>query len=249
MKKKIHLPAVTLVTVTSVEVRHTLAALKYSMRGIDFGKVTFISHEKPIGLPPGVEFCRCSRITDKAAYSRFMIYDLDDYIKTPFCLTIQRDGFVVHPEQWRKEFLEYDYIGAPWSAGQVGADAEGNIIRVGNGGFSLRSKKLLGVARKAGIPFVPCKGSHNEDYLICCVNRKTYLEHGCRFAGVETARYFAHEYSVPEITGITPFGFHQHHDRNRRYPRFPSKLGISLAKRTAAIKKMFRRKKPATGNA
>jgi hypothetical protein len=176
-----------------------------------------------------------------------MIYDLDRYVETPFCLTIQRDGFVVHPEKWRDEFLKYDYIGAPWSTGQVGADAEGNIIRVGNGGFSLRSKKLLGLAGKTGIPFVPADGSFNEDYLICCVNRKIYLEHGCRFADVDVARYFAHEYFVPEIMGITPFGFHQHHDWNRRYPRFPSKLAISLKKRTAAIKKMFRRNKP--GNA
>ena len=29
-------------------------------------------------------------------------------------LTIWTDGFIVHPEMWRDEFLKYDYIGAPW---------------------------------------------------------------------------------------------------------------------------------------
>lgn len=239
MRKKIQLPDVTLVTVSSVDPKHTLAALAYSMRGINFGSVKFISHARPARLPAGVEFCQCGKITDTIAYSRFMIYELHDYITTPFCLTIHRDGFVVHPEQWRNEFLEYDYIGAPWSVEQVGADAEGNPVRVGNGGFSLRSRKLLGVAKKADIPFLPFKESYNEDCLICCANRRMYLEHGCRFAGIDIARYFAHEYAVPETKGIRPFGFHQHHDANKRYRRFPGKLEISFRKRVAYLKKYF----------
>lgn len=45
-------------------------------------------------------------------------------------LIIQDDGFAVNADAWTDEFLQYDYIGACW-----GED-------VGNGGFSLRSKKL-----------------------------------------------------------------------------------------------------------
>ena len=63
---------------------------------------------------------------------------LKKYIDTDFCLIIQGDGFVIHPENWTDEFLKYDYIGAPWRN-----LAHYSFIRVGNGGFSLRSKKLL----------------------------------------------------------------------------------------------------------
>ena len=52
-------------------------------------------------------------------------------------LIIQHDGFILNHKAWDNEFLNYDYIGAPvyWMGNK--------LIEVGNGGFSLRSKKLL----------------------------------------------------------------------------------------------------------
>jgi hypothetical protein len=46
-------------------------------------------------------------------------------------LIVQYDGFAINNEAWIDSFLSYDYIGAPWTDGIVG-----------NGGFSLRSRKL-----------------------------------------------------------------------------------------------------------
>lgn len=43
-----------------------------------------------------------------------MVYELGDYIETDFVMLVHYDGFIVHPELWRDEFLDYDYIGAPW---------------------------------------------------------------------------------------------------------------------------------------
>jgi hypothetical protein len=42
----------------------------------------------------------------------------------------------VNPAAWDPEFLDWDYIGAKWFWAEAGK-------RVGNGGFSLRSYKLL----------------------------------------------------------------------------------------------------------
>jgi hypothetical protein len=48
---------------------------------------------------------------------------------------IHADGFAVNPQAWREDFLQYDYIGAVWPHMPPGSN-------VGNGGFSLRSRRL-----------------------------------------------------------------------------------------------------------
>jgi len=150
--KKKSLDNVTLVTVTSVHLEDTVDALKYCCRGLDFSSVKFISHRKPSNLPNDFIFCRCSLIDSLESYSRFMMYSLKDYIDTAFCLNVQRDGVVIHPEQWKNTFLEYDYIGAPWPIHKNFCDQNDVYHRVGNGGFSLRSKKFLHTPTDLDIP-------------------------------------------------------------------------------------------------
>ena len=48
---KLQLPNVTLAAMTSVNLYETVQALKYSMRGIDFGEVILITDHKPRFLP------------------------------------------------------------------------------------------------------------------------------------------------------------------------------------------------------
>lgn len=43
-----------------------------------------------------------------------MIKELNKYIETDYVLIVQYDGFILNPKAWMDEFLEYDYIGAPW---------------------------------------------------------------------------------------------------------------------------------------
>lgn len=43
-----------------------------------------------------------------------MVKLLDSYIETPHVLVVQYDGFILNPDAWTDEFLEYDYVGAPW---------------------------------------------------------------------------------------------------------------------------------------
>ena len=44
-----------------------------------------------------------------------MVYELGDHIHTDYAMIVHADGFIVHPEMWRDEFLKYDYIGVPGS--------------------------------------------------------------------------------------------------------------------------------------
>ena len=77
---------------------------------------------------------RSPTIRSKEEYSHFMIKELYKYFDTDFVLVIQADGYVLNGKSWLPEFLHYDYIGAPWTY------PDGK--NVGNGGFSIRSKKL-----------------------------------------------------------------------------------------------------------
>lgn len=112
--KKLKLPQVTLVAMTSVNVRATIKAMQYSMRGIDFGDVVLITHKKPFGLPDCIRYSHTDKLNNIDDFNYKMVYELGSHIRTDFALIVHADGFVVHPEMWRDEFLDYDYIGAPW---------------------------------------------------------------------------------------------------------------------------------------
>ncbi len=152
-------------------------------------------------------------------YSKFMIYHLNEYINTDFAITIQHDGFIINPDAWRDEFLNYDYIGAPWPWREQGfVTPFGEHVSVGNGGFSLRSKKLIELPTKVEVPFDVVAMNHfykmfgsvnwNEDGNICVHNRHIFEENGCKFAPVEVAKYFSYESPLDINRGIIPFGYH-----------------------------------------
>src|SRR6201981_3554208 len=69
------------------------------------------------------------------AYQRALWYEVPRWLRTDHFLLIQWDGHAVNGDAWTDEFLAYDYIGAPWPQ-------HPEEYRVGNGGFSLRSKRL-----------------------------------------------------------------------------------------------------------
>ncbi|MBQ2451248.1 MAG: hypothetical protein II273_06720, partial [Lachnospiraceae bacterium] len=151
--EKLQLPQVTLVAMTSVNVKATIQAMEYSMRGIDFGDAVLITHKKPFGLPKTIRYSHTSKLTNIDDFNYKMVYELGDHIKTDYALIVHADGFVVHPEMWRDEFLDYDYIGAPWPLPKEGdtttyRDIYGNICRVGNSA-GIRSKRLMDFPKKA----------------------------------------------------------------------------------------------------
>jgi len=206
---KINLPSVTLVSITSVKIEETIKSIDKSCYGINFGSVKLLTSEEV--KSGSFEVIRIPKI-DYEGYSKFVVYDLHKYIETEFALIVQHDGFVTSPDKWDPDFLKYDYIGAPFPLPEDEfsyRDIVGNIVRVGNGGFSLRSKKLLSLPTKLDLEWKSYFGYHNEDGFFVCHNRHIFEKEGCIFAPLEVAKYFSHESQIPEIENIIPFGFHK----------------------------------------
>lgn len=219
---RLQLPNVTLAAMTSVNISATIKALQYSCRGIDYGDVILITDRKPLFLPKNIRYCHIDRLNSIDKFNYDMVYELYRYIHTDFALTVHADGFVVNPDMWRDEFLDYDYIGSPWPDPHddfTYRDINGNLIRVGNS-VGIRSKRLLEFPTKAHIPFEKDHGWFNEDGFICVKNRHLFLAAGMTYAPLEVAVYFGHEHMIPEEAGIRPFLFHKWEGTNAQYPRF-----------------------------
>lgn len=220
--KKIRLPQVTLVAMASKEVEETVEALKFSSRGIEFAEVKLLSHYTPFNIDCSIKFHRIQKNKDVAEWGKKIIYDLHKYINTEFIVLVHADGFVVNPEMWQANFLNYDYIGAPWplpSDNFSFRDVNGDIVRVGNS-VSLRSKRILELPSRLGIPWESDHGFFHEDGFLCVKNRHILIKHGIKFAPLEVAKYFSHETMMPEIKNIKPFAFHKWAGTNANYPKF-----------------------------
>jgi hypothetical protein len=172
----------------------TLEALRASMRQVTFGKVLLLSDEAPpAALSDGIEWRRIERLASRSDYSRFMLHELANHIETSHALCVQWDGYVLNGAAWDAAFLDWDYIGAVWPQYHDG-------LNVGNGGFSLRSRRLLDACKD-----LPSGGDEAEDVLICRVHRRRLERTELRFASEAVARTFSFERTPP--TG-NEFGFH-----------------------------------------
>jgi hypothetical protein len=215
------LPQVTVVALAGVNIYATVKALAYSSKNIKFGRVLLISHNKPWYLPRGIDYEYTTKSEDVYEWCYKIVYELHNYIKTEYAILIHSDGFIVNSEQWRDEFLNYDYIGAPWPIPGDNSyrDIHGNLIRVGNS-VSLRSKRILELPSELNLPWEPRDGYFHEDGFLCCNNRHILIENGIKFSPLDVAKYFSHETMIPEIRGIRPFAFHKWAGSNHEYPGY-----------------------------
>jgi Protein of unknown function (DUF5672) len=187
------LPEVTLCAVDCVYPTLTGRAIAKSLEQCAFADAILFT-DAVVSGPFRVEIIPA--IQDRWGYSQFILKKLASHVATPLALLIQWDGFVISGRHWKKEFGDYDYIGAQWP---WYTDA----MKVGNGGFSLRSRRLL--ERTAEADFQLPQGE-NEDHLICRIRRpELEAEQGIRFAPVAVADQFSYECAAPERQ---TFGFH-----------------------------------------
>jgi len=131
---------ITLINVNTVNPARAVNVLNFSSKCIEFDKTILFSNVKPNNITDNITFVECD-VNSIYDYNVFILKRLVDYIETKHCLIIQNDGFVINPHLWNEDFLNYDYIGAPWN--KNGMRVWGRTNRIGNGGFSLRSKELL----------------------------------------------------------------------------------------------------------
>ena len=218
----VNLYNVTLIALTSVKIPQTVKALEYSCRGINFGSVKLVSDIKPNNLPNTITHEFTNKMSNIDEWNYAAIYELSKHVDTEFCILIHDDGFIVNPDCWRDEFLEYDYIGAPWPIPNDNfsfRDINGQLIRCGNS-VSIRSKRLIDLPVKLKLEWKSFHGYYNEDGFIAVNYRHVYIENGMKFADIEVSKYFSHETMVSEVLGITPFAFHKWNGSNCVYPRF-----------------------------
>lgn len=189
--QKLHLANVSLVCIETRYPKLAQYAIDRCLAEASFKECLLLSSVKH-ALPDYIEQVSIPPIESIEAYSEFMLRDLGQYFSGDHVLIMQWDSFILRGDLWTDEFLEYDYIGAPWPH---------RPVAVGNGGFSIRSRRLVDALSAITIDRV-----HPEDFVICELHREELINnHKIRFAPTSLATRFAFE-------GIQPtspsFGFH-----------------------------------------
>lgn len=176
-------------------------------------------------LPTDIPQKLCGPL-DYFGYSSFCMYSLWNFIDTDYALIVQHDGWALNPDNWQDRWMEYDFIGGLTHAGLSGDSFITNFqwinspnpIVVQNGGFSLRSKKLLKALVENGImpKLYGVNILNNEDVQLTAMMREELERKGIKFATNDDALIFSFEHLSPvihsdvDITKI--FG---HHSRFR----------------------------------
>ena len=151
---------ITLVSVTGLpDARGAAMALQLSQAQMPGTRALLCSPQAPDNLAPGIEHVAIAPL-NYHEYGWFMMFALWRVVHTEFALVVQEDGWVVNGANWRDEFLDWDYIGAPIHLAKIDAP-QGTYWRnhfawsdelhkpdhvvtpIQNGGFSLRSRRLM----------------------------------------------------------------------------------------------------------
>jgi len=131
---------------------------------------------------------------------------------------VQADSFVVNASLWKDEFLKYDYIDGPWpNKIEINPNLTLHLEKnpVGNGGFSLRSRKLVETTAKINFNSLnfPMKA---EDVVICYYLYQEMIDSDIRFAPPELTAQFSMK-NIDSLYGQNAdsvFGFHGKHLRD-----------------------------------
>jgi hypothetical protein len=231
---KLHLPDVTIFTFCwgSEHVEKSLRAMLISMDQVIFKKSVLITDSSKTDLSLFEKIISennievCDMITDltsnlkdddenREGFCESFVQQTNKYILDDFCLNVQHDSTIIDSSKWDDEYLRYDYIGAPWPMDiiQAGDMVAGRIEEipnvVGNGGFSLRTRKFVEESAKLGWEH------KNEDLNICVFNYDHMTDRGIKFAPPELAAKFSVEHPTPYkhftrdlIFSYDSFGFH-----------------------------------------
>lgn len=126
---KLQLPEVTLFMCDCINAKKAIRVLEHCKSLCDFGDIKFLSsipveHENLVKIKP---------LNSLIAYSIFMLKNSHEYINTSHFLTVQCDGWILNPDSFDYSLLKLDFVGGLFM----------QYPKVGSGGFSLRSKKIM----------------------------------------------------------------------------------------------------------
>lgn len=146
----------------------------------------------------GATFIEIPKLSSNNDYGSIIFNEIPKHVIEDHFFIIQWDGFPLSPQKWNDEFLKYDYIGAPLGGW------------VGNGGFSLRSQKLLQTIKRLGIGIdLNNPEDQPEDNIICSKYRARLENEGIKFAPVAVAEKFSFQEGAIKHDML---GFHGAHN-------------------------------------
>jgi len=188
---------ITLICIDCVSLERAIRVIEESSKIIEFKNIKLLSsipnnYKHLVSIPS---------LKSTSEYSKFCMKELYKYVTTSHCLIIQHDGWILNPLAWNDNWLKYDYLGAS------------TIWNGGNGGFSLRSKKILELMSKFEIDNI----SEDVAYATYDKGKKRELENlGCKYAPKPIQENFAVEgrnWAGPAHTWYGPinlqFGHHK----------------------------------------
>ena len=207
---------ITIVAVSDIKIKKTMNAILTSSQKLNPLESIFFtskiikinSYQKNF-----IKTININPINSIKDYSNFIIYSLHKYIRTKYVLIVQWDGFICNIKKWDPKFLDFDYVGAPFVPRfrdpNYAKDKEGRFYVIGNGGFSLRSKKLLESASKFNLKDEKLLTNFHEDGFYCVLHRSFLESKGFTWSTFEIAKSFSIEtpLSIKDIKDL-PFGFH-----------------------------------------
>lgn len=203
---------IDLIIIDCVNPNEAIQTLNICTSGIEFGN-SIIFTDKNI-RPEKHNHIKIPNLNNIHQYSDFCL-KLNKYIDNDYVLIVQNDGFILNASLWNDIFLKYDYIGAPWRhTCQIEQ-------KVGNGGFSLRSKKFLQFSSN-----FDTTNNEPEDNFLCIRKYNEAIDFGIKYAKSKIANYFAFEYPniIEEIFHPERhFGFHGKHNLDVAYKYIKNK--------------------------
>jgi hypothetical protein len=154
-----------------------IVAIHMALQLPNIGKIYTFSDEP---FFDGAHFIEIPKLSSNNDYGSIIFNAIPEHVTEDHFLIIQWDGFPLFPQNWNAEFLKYDYIGAPLGGW------------VGNGGFSLRSQKLIQAIKALGIGVdLSNPDDQPEDGIICTKFRSQLESQGIQFAPLEVAERFS----------------------------------------------------------
>lgn len=188
---------VTLVTIETMY--HGLAkrAMEETLARVPFKHAMVFSDQDFL---PGAKHIKIEH-GDMLSYCNLLLKGMLEHVETPYVIFQQWDAMVHDGSRWRDYFLLNDYIGAVWPWRPHGTN-------VGNGGFSLRSRKLLEALQAPDIQLDPTSehGVQEDNYI--AIKHRPWLEsQGIVFAPAPVADQFAMELNEGGFNAMAHHGF------------------------------------------
>lgn len=171
----------------------------------EFNKATIL-HPNPDPITR-IEAIKCKSQTQNECFTQ----ELPQYITCDHAIGIQWDGFIIRPDLWNPDWLQYDWISPPWPLLNIPNPDH----RVGSGGFCMFSKRMSQTWPK----FLDLKSFN--DWQIGVTKRYLFEECGMKYAPLEVAEKFGREIPIEDSTVEEgeSFGFHgfQYHPERERW--------------------------------